>query len=162
MPTKTVKEPVVQKESIDSLLKSLEAANISLTELLVELGQAKAEYQEKLGAVTARDKDLADREIKIKVGEEEHAKRVSELKGIQNDIDEKMGKIKQDEELSRLMIEADEKMGRAREIQKQGENAIAEAVVREEQVAKRETDLQEAKNNYRQEIEKELLKKFIS
>lgn len=83
------------------------------------------------------------------------------IKTIQEDVDAKLRLIKKDEELQKMMIEADSKMGRAREVEKAGQLALDEAKVRQEELDKGFAKLQEKTETYKQQIEQELLKKFI-
>ena len=156
--TSTKKETeTVKKDYRDDFKKILP----SLEEALVSLEQAEASFEEKRRAVEARDMEIAERASSLKKRANELKDKEAEFEKKSQEVKEAVKRIATVKEAKETMAAADIKMGQAQEIQQKGEDALAEAKKREEQVLEREKALNKERGEYKARVRQEIINKFL-
>lgn len=114
----------------------------------------KTELENKLVKIDAKSKDLDARELTLETKEKDYTKKES-------DINEKFLKISSDEQMIAKWNEINTLIGVNEEFTKKGVNEHAEAVLKLEEVAKRELAVQERERTYEEKIRKQFADKLL-
>jgi len=126
-----------------------------------EVEEAKLKYENKLAELSAEAEKLKDRDKKSKSKKAELDAREELLAQKEKEVEKDLKKIRDDKQMDIDLADARSAKEQAKKALKEAETKLAETKLREEEIAKRELKLSRKASEYKQEIEKELLSKFL-
>lgn len=126
-------------------------------QLEAEVTALKTQYEEKLAELSEKEAKIKARDAKSKSREIEVDLTAEKLAARELEVGKKMKKIATDEEVASRLQEAYQKEDIAKKTLADGELKLAEAKKREEEIAKKQLELQQERGEYKARIKQELV-----
>lgn len=129
--------------------------------LEAEVEALKSQYEEKLAQLSEKEAKIKARDAKSKSREIKADLVAENIASRELEVEKKMKKIRSDEEMSARLEEVYQKEEHAKKILKEGNEKLAEAKYREEEIAKKQLELQQERGEYKARIKQEFMDSFL-